>query len=42
MSSLVESLARLFKAGKITETQVKRMLTTKKLTQEEYEYIISK
>lgn len=40
MRALVESLRRLYKAGKITDEKVAELLTEGKITQEEYEYIM--
>ena len=40
MSRFVESLKRLYKAGKITDKKVAELLTEGKITEEEYEYII--
>jgi hypothetical protein len=42
MSTFVESVARLYRAGKLTQEQLKKLLTAKKITQQEYEYICSK
>lgn len=42
MSSFVESLARLYRAGRLTQEQLKKLLTAKKITQKEYEFICSK
>lgn len=39
MSVFVESLARLYRARKITLEQIQKMLYEGKITQEEYEYI---
>lgn len=40
MRALVESLRRLYKAGKITAEKVEELLTDGKITQEEHEYIM--
>ena len=37
----VESLARLYQANKINENKIKELLATKKINQQEYNYIIS-
>lgn len=39
MIRFVESLKRLYKAGKVTEEKLSEMLSEGKITQEEYEYI---
>jgi len=39
MSTLVESLKRLFKKGKVTDAKLKEMQESGKITAEEYEYI---
>lgn len=41
MSQFVESLARLYQVNKINENKIKELLTTKKINQQEYDYIIS-
>ena len=41
MSQFVESLCRLYKADKINIAKVKELLSSNKITQKEYEYIIS-
>lgn len=41
MSQFVESLARLFKENKIDEQKLKELLGSKKINQQEYDYIIS-
>ena len=41
MSQFVESLARLFKENKIDEQKLKELLDSKKINQQEYDYIIS-
>ena len=41
MSQFVESLARLYKFNKINENKIRELLTTKKINQQEYDYIIS-
>ena len=40
-SDVVETLRSLYRKGKITKDQVTLMRAGKKITQEEYEYIIS-
>jgi len=40
MSTFVESLKRLYLAGKITGTKIDELLTEGKLTQEEHDYIV--
>lgn len=40
MRTLVDSLLRLYRSGKITEQQLKKMVSNKKITQEEYNYIV--
>ena len=39
MRTLVKSMKRLFDAGKVTEEQVKEIVTNETITSEEYEYI---
>lgn len=41
MSQFVESLTRLYLMNKIDENKVKELLLTKKINQQEYDYIIS-
>lgn len=41
MSQFVESLTRLYRMNKIDENKLKELLTTKKINQQEYDYIIS-
>ena len=41
MNQFIESLYRLYKQDKITNDKLKELLTKKKITQQEYEYIIS-
>lgn len=41
MTQFVESLARLYKDNKIQKNKIDSLLTNKKITQVEYEYIIS-
>ena len=41
MSQFVESLSRLFKENKIDEQKLKELLDSKKINQQEYDYIIS-
>lgn len=42
MRQFVESLARLYKAGKISQEHLNKMLRDKKISQEEYKFITSK
>lgn len=42
MSILVESLKRLFKNEQITLDKLNNMLSEKKISQDEYNYIINK
>jgi hypothetical protein len=39
MSQFVESLARLYAMNKIDEKKIKELLMTKKINQQEYDYI---
>ena len=41
MRTIVDSLHRLYRSGKITEEQLKKMVSAKKITQEEFNYICS-
>ena len=41
MSQFVESLCRLYKAEKIEKSKLDILLSSKKINQQEYEYIIS-
>ena len=41
MTDFVESIKRLFSSQQITFSQVKTLLTTKKITSEEYIYILN-
>jgi hypothetical protein len=41
MSQFVESLCRLYKAEKINITKLEELLSSNKITQKEFEYIIS-
>jgi hypothetical protein len=41
MTQLTESLYRLYDANKITESTLKKLLNDKKITQKDYDYIIS-
>ena len=41
MSRFVESLRRLYRRGKITEEKVAELLGEGKITQEEYDFIMS-
>ena len=40
MSRFVESLKRLYGAGKISDEKLSEMLTDSKISQEDYDYII--
>ena len=40
MSTLVESLKRLYASKKVTDEKLKEMVAQGKITQEEYEYIV--
>ena len=42
MRTLVESLKRLYKKGKVTKKKLQEMVDAGTITQEEYDYIISK
>jgi hypothetical protein len=39
MRTLVESLKRLYAAGRVTDEKLSAMLTADTITQEEYDYI---
>lgn len=41
MNQLIESLSRLYKEDKVSNQTLNRLLTDKKITKQEYEYIIS-
>ena len=41
MKQLVESLRRLYGADKINKNQLDKLLMSKKINQQEYDYIIS-
>jgi hypothetical protein len=41
MTQFIESLARLYKMQKISQKTIDTLLTAKKITQIEYEYIIT-
>ena len=41
MSRKIESLKRLYKAGRITAARLEILLADSELTQQEYDYIIS-
>lgn len=41
MTQLVESLARLYKDNKISDSKLNKLLSDKKINKQEYEYIIS-
>lgn len=42
MNTLIESLKRLYFQGKVSSKKLNDMLSKKKITKEEYEYIITK
>jgi hypothetical protein len=42
MSPFVESIARLYQAGKLSKEQLNKLLSSGKITPQEYEYICSK
>jgi hypothetical protein len=42
MNQFIESMRRLYSARKVNDAQLEKMLTSKKITKEEYNYIISK
>lgn len=42
MNTLVESLKRLYFQGKVSSKRLNDMLIAKKITKDEYKYIISK
>lgn len=42
MRTLVESLKRLYKKGKVTKKKLQEMVDAGTITQEEYDYIIGK
>ena len=41
MTQLVESLARLYKDNKISDSKLNKLLSDKKINKQEYDYIIS-
>lgn len=41
MNQFIESLSRLYKEDKVSNQTLNRLLTDKKITKQEYEYIIS-
>ena len=41
MSDFVESLRRLYKAGRVTLAKLQQMMAQGKITEEEYNYIIA-
>lgn len=41
MNQFVESLARLYKDNKVFDSTLNKLLLDKKITKQEYEYIIS-
>lgn len=41
MNQFVESLQRLYKENKVSNQTLNKLLTEKKITKQEYEYIIS-
>lgn len=42
MNQFVESLSRLYKENKIDEKKIKSLLSTKKISQYDYNYILKK
>lgn len=40
MRPLVESLRRLYRAGKVTEEKITELYNNNKITEEEYNYIL--
>jgi hypothetical protein len=42
MSQFVESLRRLYQSNKIGDAQLKKMFASKKINQEEYDYITAR
>lgn len=42
MRQVVESLARLYRADKITIKKIEQLLKEKKISKEEYDFILSK
>lgn len=42
MRTLVESLKRIYKKGKVTKKKLQEMVETGTITQAEYDYIIGK
>lgn len=41
MNALIESLKRLFKNGQITKERLNDMIADKKISKDEYEYIVN-
>jgi hypothetical protein len=41
MSQFTESLARLYSHNRVNDNKLKELLNTKKINQQEYDYIIS-
>lgn len=41
MSQFALSLSRLYKCNKVNENKIKELLNSKKINQQEYDYIIS-
>lgn len=41
MSQFIESLSRLYKNNKISDSTLNKLLSDKKINKQEYEYIIS-
>ena len=41
MKQLTESLARLYQAGKITQEYLNKLVRENKISQKEYEFIVS-
>lgn len=42
MTIFVESIRRLYLDGKVASEKIKQLYETKKITKEEYDYIVSK
>ena len=41
MNQFIESLARLYKNNKISDSKLNKLLSDKKINKQEYEYIVS-
>ena len=41
MTQFIESLWRLYKEEKVSDEMLKKLLASKKITKQEYEYVIS-